>query len=76
MEGILKFTLPEEYYDFKMASQASYLAWTINGIDRKLRDEQKYQGNETLSVERVRGIIREQCEDNGIDFESLNGSII
>jgi len=44
MKAILKFTLPEEQYEFLVATKAINLASVINEFDNFLRSKAKYEG--------------------------------
>ncbi|MFA5753569.1 MAG: hypothetical protein WC910_10925 [Bacteroidales bacterium] len=47
-------------------------AFIISEFDNWLRNEQKYQGVETICVTEVRDKLREFCEDNGILFGEID----
>ena len=69
MEAILKFTLPEEQYEFMVASKASNLAYVISELDRFLRSKSKYEGINKLGIDELREEIRRLCEENNVFTE-------
>lgn len=72
MEGILKFNLPEENHDFKLAVNASSWYAVLWDIDQSLRNKIKY-GNLGEDVENalqeVRDDIHSRMNDSNITFE-------
>ena len=72
MEGILKFNLPEEETEFKMAANVSNYFTTLWDMDQWLRSEIKY--NDSLSeeeyktFEKVREKLHEIMADNNVKF--------
>lgn len=69
MIATLTFNLPEEYLEFKQASNASNLFNVIFELDNYLRSEIKYKDNSTevdLSLQRIRDYLNELCSDSGI----------
>ena len=72
MKATLTFDLPEDNVEFTHAKNGSNYAFIISEFDNWLRNEQKYQGVETICVTEVRDKLREFCEDNGILFGEID----
>jgi hypothetical protein len=72
MEGILKFNLPEEETEFKMAVNSSNFYTSLWDMDQWLRSQIKY--NESLTdteyetYEKVRSKLHEIMTDNNVNF--------
>jgi len=69
MEAILKFKLPEEQYEFMVASKAASLACVIFELDSFLRSKAKYEGINEMDVDEIREEIRRLCEENNVAYE-------
>ena len=69
MEAILKFNLPEEHYEFMIASKAANLANVISKLDSSLRSKTKYQGINKIGIDEMREEIRKLCEENNVANE-------
>lgn len=72
MEGILKFNLPEEEPEFRMAVNAGNYYSSLWEMDQWLRSEIKYNDslteNEYETYEKVRDKLREIMSENDINF--------
>ena len=69
MKAILKFTLPEEQYEFLVATKAINLASVINEFDNFLRSKAKYEGINELGIDILRDELRRLCEENNVTTE-------
>lgn len=69
-EGILKFKLPEENDDFKLASSANDLYSVICDMDRKLRKYLKYDHNLTMKTKKILAELREELNTS---FHEITG---
>jgi hypothetical protein len=72
MEGILKFNLPEEETEFKMAVNVSNYFTTLWDMDQWLRSEIKYNDRlseeEYKTFEKVREKLYVLLNENNITF--------
>lgn len=72
MEGILKFNLPEEETEFKMAVNVSNYFTTLWDMDQWLRSEIKYNDKlseeEYKTFEKVREKLYVLLNENNITF--------
>jgi hypothetical protein len=76
MKAILKFNLPEDRIEFKLAQKGSDYRFALMELDSKLRSIVKYYDPETVpaecekwdldSVTRIREMLFETCEEYGI----------
>jgi hypothetical protein len=71
MEATIKFTLPDEQVEFECAASGWKLAGILFDLDNRLRNLRKYEGQETITIEDMRTLIRETMQDQGIYFEML-----
>jgi hypothetical protein len=71
MKTILKFKLPEESSEFECANKGSAMAAALHDFKQWLREQQKYQGRETLDIDEVRDKLNELLEFEGITGESI-----
>jgi len=69
MEAISKFELPEEQYEFMIASKAASLASVISELDSLLRSKAKYEGINKIDVDELRNELRKLCEENNVTYE-------
>ncbi len=69
MEAILKFNLPEEQYEFLVATKAISLASVINEFDSFLRSKAKYEGINELGIDELREELRRLCNENNVASE-------
>ena len=69
MEAILKFKLPEERIEHLTATNATSLMSTIWELDQDLRTLEK-NGEENISIEEIRSLIRDHLDNNGLGFNS------
>ena len=69
MKAILKFYLPDDAYDYKVALQGGEWKSVVQDIDQELRNWIKY-GNEfkmpAEALEAVRGLLREGLNSRGL----------
>lgn len=56
MKGILEFNLPEEEYEFQIASKANNAHWALRSIDERLRTWLKHGHQFKDADDAVRGI--------------------
>lgn len=63
MKGILIFKLPEEEEEFKLAQKGPAYSAVVEELDNWLRQKQKYDDIETISIEEVRKHITELLEE-------------
>jgi len=63
MKAILEFNLPEEQYDFEMASNAMKLRDLIADLDKSARDWLKYGGMKFKSKQDVLEWMRDQINE-------------
>ena len=75
MEAILKFNLPEEKSECDIAFHAMDFALAIQDLDNELRGWLKYGHefkNADEAMEKIRDVLRESLDDNGVNLEMLN----
>jgi hypothetical protein len=74
MEGILKFNLPEEETEFKMAVNVSNYFTTLWDMDQWLRSNTKHAPDSTheeavKAYYKCRDHLRELMSDNNLNFD-------
>jgi len=72
-KGILKFKLPEESHEFKIAVQSMDWALVVWGIDQAIRTRLKYspEGLDVKTLEWARGILRDEMDNRGVSMEDI-----
>jgi hypothetical protein len=73
MEAILKFNLPEETPEFKLAANASNWYSVVWDLDQYLRSQTKYAPDSMPeevynALSETRDKLREIMSDNSVDF--------
>jgi hypothetical protein len=71
MKATIEFTLPDEQAEFEASANGQKVISIITDLDHALRNMQKYDGKETIEIEKVRNMIREGLEDVGMTFNAL-----
>lgn len=71
MKAILEFDLPEENSEHRHAVNGQTYAICIWEIDKRLREMEKYEEKDVLEIDKLRELIREILEENGITFDSI-----
>jgi len=74
MEAILKFDLPEDNPEFKMAVDGSSMYSTIYGMDAWLRSQTKHAPDDMSeevfnTYSECRDMLRELMHVNGVDID-------
>ncbi len=69
----LEFNLPEEQYDFKLASHAGAMASFLYEFQNWVRSEIKHGEKASLSYEDLRTKFYDLLKDNGVPEEVLYG---
>lgn len=76
MKAILEFNLPDDQYDFRIASKASALAVMIYDIDNWLRNKLKYGHTFTgadEALEAVRKELWDIADGRGVMSDDIYG---
>jgi hypothetical protein len=68
MKIVLIFNLPEEAGWAEDAQKGSAYRAALRHFDNELRELAKYQDKITISIARVRAMLREACDDNQVDI--------
>jgi hypothetical protein len=71
MRAKIEFQLPDEQVEFECAANGNKVVAVLWDIDQYLRAQQKHEGQESVKIERLRGIIRETLEDHGLHFDMI-----
>jgi len=66
MQAVLKFQLPEENHEYKMANKASDYYSALFDIFSELRKEYKYGEHSVVKIDRVYDRFFEILEDNEV----------
>jgi len=74
MEAILKFNLPEDNEDFKLATNASNMYGVLWDMDQWLRTQTKYAADDVTddtykAFEECREQLRELMNNNNVNFD-------
>ena len=75
MEAILKFNLPDDDHEFKMATSGASMHSVLWDMDQWLRAQYKYMPDEEYSQEKfeayveVRDKLLELINNNGLDLD-------
>ena len=75
MKAILEFNLPEDSYEFGLATQGSNMHSVLWDMDQWLRAQYKYMSDEEYSAdkyetyEKCREHLRELMFENGVKFD-------
>lgn len=71
--GILKFNLPEESGNFKIAVNSLERALTVWNFDQYLRTKLKYssEGLDVKTLEVIREKLRDEMNDHGVSMEDI-----
>ena len=75
MEAILKFNLPDDDHEFKMATSGASMHSVLWEMDQWLRAQYKYMPDEEYSQEKfeayveVRDKLLELINNNGLDLD-------
>lgn len=69
MKAILEFNLPVEKSEFDMAYNGSGFASAVWDLEQWLRNEEKYQNRDTITIEEVREKIRGFLSNNNLTLE-------
>ena len=72
MKAELKYNLPDENYEFSLATKAPQLAKVIFELDQLLRNKSKYDEIYTIEVDFIRKEIVRLCEENNVLNEVFN----
>lgn len=68
MKAILEFQLPEDNDEHFAAINGSKYRDVISSLDNKLRNKQKYQDINEISIEDARNLIYETLEEHGLFY--------
>ena len=71
MKATIEFQLPDEQVEFECAANGSKAVAVLHDIDTYLAAQQKYEGQQEVKIDRLRGIIRETLEDYGLHFDMI-----
>ena len=66
MRAILEFNIPEEQQNFNVANNAWEILWVVTDLDDWLRNEQKYQNRENITITEIRNKIQELADEHGV----------
>jgi len=69
MKATLKFDLPEEAFEHRLALDGGKWMRVCSEIDQWLRSMEKYENRDTVKLSEVRSRIREELESSGLSFE-------
>lgn len=67
--GWLKFKLPEQADEFLVAQRGMLYLATLWDLDQWARGLEKYQDKETVTIDELRGKIRELMRERNISLE-------
>lgn len=72
-EGILKFTLPEEHHEFKIAAQSMDWALVVWHVDQAFRTKLKYspEGLDVKTLEWARKLLSDEMDNCGVTMEDI-----
>ena len=73
MEATLRYQLPEDQGEFDRATRARDLYLALTEITGRVRDMVENSGSDTVSLERVRGMIATVLDERGIHLDQLDG---
>jgi len=65
-KAILEFILPEDKQNFDVAIDAWDILWVITDLDEWLRNEQKFQNRENITITEIRNKIQELADEHGV----------
>lgn len=71
MKAKLVFNLPEEQSDLKFSMNGIKWALAMNDLDNKLRNMQKYENIENISIDDCREMIREILAADFLSLEEI-----
>lgn len=69
MKGVLEFNLPDEAYEFKVASSAAGLCIVIWDVERNLLatlEDEEHSLEYTEGIKDALKILRDICEEQGL----------
>jgi len=69
MKAILKFDLPEETAEHKLALEGGRWMSVCHDLDQWLRSIQKHSDRKTLPADEVRAHLHEAMESHDLSFE-------
>ena len=67
MRGVLEFNLPEEEYEFYLASSAGKLANALRDIGHFLRNKEKYGEADSILIRDMRQVFFDAVEGINLD---------
>lgn len=65
-KAILEFNLPEDKQNFDVAKDAWDILWVITDLNEWLRNEQKFQNREKITITEIRNKIQELADEHGV----------
>ncbi len=65
-KAILEFILPEDEQNFDVAIDAWDILWVITDLNEWLRNEQKFQNREKITITEIRNKIQELADEHGV----------
>ena len=69
MKATLKFDLPEEAFEHRLALDGGKWMQVCHELDQWLRSLEKYQDRDSVKVAEVRSRIHEEMESSGLNFD-------
>lgn len=75
MKAVLRFDLPEDEEDFRMAFNAIKWWHTVYDLDRWLQEQMERDGTKKTELDayqKTRDMLRDMLADNGISLEDMS----
>ena len=69
----LEFNLPDDKYEYTLASRAGEMAGFIQDFQKLLRDARKYGDKTSITYEEMESKFHELIHENGVPEEAVYG---
>jgi len=63
MRVVMEFDLPDDDFEHKAAVAGVKLAYALQEVDARLRSMHKYEDKDSINIETVRSMLRDETED-------------